>query len=317
MRQILYHNLLKITKNSPGDYKIVVDPIARSFGHTIGFSLCRMINTAFQGCKIIKVKIHADQVLISDCNADLRTEETLEDILLNLQKVNFHVEHTLAEGQEFRGSISLSKKTRVVSASDIVLEDKAISVSNPDQRLFTYRGRHKLVFSFIIAFGTGYITHAHALEEDYFCLDAVFSPIQQCQFSVVDSRVGDITDYNKLTINILCDPTVNIRDVFGYVVNKLEHQVKDLITTPCLTQHISHEEIESTDSIINNDISILHLSVRAVNCLRKNSINTVGALLKKNINELIKTPNFGSKSLLEIINKLEELGYNLNKDVTA
>ncbi len=289
--------------------KFVCEPLERGFGITIGNALRRILLSSLQGAAIVSVKF--DDV-VHEFSTIPGVREDVTDIILNLKQIKLR----LVDSEDT--VIRLSKKGEgAVTAKDIET-DGAVEILNPEQHIATLNKEAKLGMEMVVKMGKGYLstetvkTGEQAIGE--IPVDAIFSPIQKVNYVVTNARVGQITDYDKLTLEIWTDGSVTPEDAVAYAAKILKEQMQPFISfqeEPEPLETEDHEDEQKLNSNLFRPVSELELSVRSANCLKNASITYIGELVQKTEAEMLKTKNFGRKSLNEIKGILEEMGLSL------
>jgi DNA-directed RNA polymerase subunit alpha len=289
--------------------KFVCEPLERGFGITIGNALRRILLSSLQGAAIVSVKF--DDV-VHEFSTITGVREDVTDIILNLKQIKLR----LIDSEE--AVIRLSKQGEgVVSAKDIETNG-AVEILNPGQHIATLNKEARLGMEMAVKMGKGYLsTEAVKSGEQTIGeipVDAIFSPIQKVNYVVTNARVGQITDYDKLTLEIWTDGSVTPEDSVAYAAKILKEQMQPFINfqeepEPLDTE--DHEDEEKLNANLFRPVSELELSVRSANCLKNASITYIGELVQRTEAEMLKTKNFGRKSLNEIKGILEEMGLSL------
>jgi len=289
--------------------KFVCEPLERGFGITIGNALRRILLSALQGAAIVSVKF--DDV-VHEFSTVPGVREDVTDIILNLKQIKlrlFDSEDTV---------VRLSKEGEgTVTAKDIET-DGAVEILNPEQHIATLNKEAKLGMEMVVKMGKGYLSTETVKSGEQAIgeipVDAIFSPIQKVNYVVTNARVGQITDYDKLTLEIWTDGSVTPEDAVAYAAKILKEQMQPFINfqeEPEPLEAELQEDEEKLNSNLFRPVSELELSVRSANCLKNASITYIGELVQKTEAEMLKTKNFGRKSLNEIKGILEEMGLSL------
>ena len=323
-------NLLKGFKKPSGlsleqneitqDYgKFVAYPFERGFGTTIGNTMRRVLLSSIQGFAVVAVRItsyDADgkaKVISSEFDSiDGVVEDTLE-IISNLKALCV----TLTDGTENRVILLEGKTNCVITGKDFEV-DSNIKILNPDLKIATLMENAKLDIEVQISLGRGYIPADvnEKYKEDAAAIpvDGIFSPVKRVKYSVENTRVGDRSDYDKLILEVWTDGTVSPVDAVGEAA-KIAKEHFTIFINFDENEINSEEEKDKTDKYIQEikatPVSQLELSVRASNCLNKAKISNLGELTEKTEDDILKTRNFGKKSLAEIKGKLAEWGLTL------
>ncbi|HEX9777353.1 MAG TPA: DNA-directed RNA polymerase subunit alpha [Geopsychrobacteraceae bacterium] len=289
--------------------KFVAEPFERGFGTTLGNSLRRVLLSSLQGAAITSVRIKNVQHEFSSVPG---VTEDVTDIILNLKgvKVRLH-------GQEPRNIRIVKKGAGVVKAGDIIT-DSNIEILNPDHHIATCGKEADLEVDMSVAMGKGYVPADRNRDQDApvgtIPVDAIFTPIQKVNFTVSNARVGQITDYDKLTLELYTDGSVRPDDAVAFASKILKEQLQIFINFDESDEPVVIEESDARQKINENlyrSVEELELSVRSANCLKNAQINLIGELVQKSEAEMLKTQNFGRKSLNEIKDILAEMGLSL------
>jgi len=289
--------------------KFICEPLERGFGITIGNSLRRILLSSLQGAAIVKVKFDG---VLHEFSTIPGVLEDVTDIILNLKEVRFK----LTDVEE--ATVHLAKEGEgEVKAADIDTHGLA-EVLNPEQHIATLNKEAKLNVEMVVKLGKGYVPAERLKDKDepigVIPVDAVFSPIRKVNFVVTNARVGQITDYDKLTMEVWTDGSVLPEDAVAFAAKILKEQMTPFINfeeEPEPVEEGEEEEEEPLNENLFRPVSELELSVRSANCLKNANINYIGELVQKTEAEMLKTKNFGRKSLNEIKSILEEMGLHL------
>ena len=289
--------------------KFVCEPLERGFGITIGNSMRRILLSSLQGAAIVSVKF--DDV-VHEFSTIPGVIEDVTDILLNLKEVKLK----LLDTEE--AIIRLSREEEgVVTAGDIEPNDE-VEILNPDQPIATLSKKGKLNLEMVVKMGKGYVPAEKGKGKNHpigvILIDALYSPIKKVNYVVTNARVGQITDYDKLTLEIWTDGSVLPEDALAYSAKILKEQMTPFINFEEEPEPVETEEEEEGEKFKENlfrPVSELELSVRSANCLKNAEITLIGELVQKTETEMLKTKNFGRKSLNEIKAILTEMGLGL------
>lgn len=292
--------------------KFVVEPLERGFGTTIGNSLRRVLLSSLEGAAVTSVRIEG---ITHEYTSIPGIVEDVIDIMLNLK--GLIVKTDSKEAQHLRLDVD---KPGPVLASDIQLPS-GVKVVNPDWVICTIAEGGSIHADIIVETGKGYVTidvlkeNKGGLPVDMLPIDASFMPIKRVSYNVESTRVGEVVDYDKLVLEIWSNGSIDVSNALSQAANLLiEHfmQIASITGQPTVltSQHVIEEEEveEATPSITIED---LELSVRAYNCLKRASINSLSELLKKSEHDLLNIKNFGKKSSDEVIEKLHQVGLDL------
>jgi DNA-directed RNA polymerase subunit alpha len=323
-------NLLKGFKKPSGlsleqndlsqDYgKFIAYPFERGFGTTIGNTMRRVLLSSIQGFAVVAVRFtsyDADgkpHVIPSEFERIPGVVEDTPEIISNLKSLCV----ALSNEEEDRVILLENKSGCVITGKDFEV-DANIKILNPDLKIATLMKDAKLDMEVQISLGRGYVP-AEVNEQykefvDAIAVDGIFSPVKKVKYSIENTRVGDRSDYDKLILEVWTDGTVSPVDAVGEAA-KIAKEHFTIFINFDEKEVSSEEEKDKTDKHIlevkNTPVSQLELSVRASNCLNKAKIFTLGELTEKNEEDILRTRNFGKKSLAEIKGKLEEWGLTL------
>ncbi|MGD9809085.1 MAG: DNA-directed RNA polymerase subunit alpha [Deferribacterales bacterium] len=316
-----FHEIIKPRKieavgevtNRSGKY--VAEPYEKGFGITIGNALRRVLLATIEGTAVVGVKIDG---VSNEFDSLEGVYEDVVDILMNIKMLDLKL-HT----HETRRVYIKKTGEGPVTAGDIT-GDTMVEILTPDQHICTITDPKKeLNMEFVIQRGIGYVP-AEELEKDFdeidmLSVDAVFTPIKKVNYHVDNARVGQSTDYDRLTLDIETDGSINPEDAIGFAAKIIKDQMNLFINfdEPVVEDKQDEEENQNDQllDLLDKSIEELELSVRAYNCLKNANIKTLAELCMKTDAEMLKTKNFGRKSLEEIKKVLQELGLSLGMDL--
>ena len=292
--------------------QFIAEPFERGYGHTVGNSLRRVLLSSLEGASITSVKIAGVQHEFSSLPGVV---EDVTDIVLNLKKVKF------SHGEKEPRILSIKvEKEGVITAGDII-EDHIYSVVNKDQIICTLDKKVKFDCEFEVRVGRGFSTGDENKRKDQpigvIAIDSIFSPVTRVKYSVDTTRVGQITDYDKLTLDVWTDGRITPQDALLQASAILRHHLDVFVNYDENAVDFEEAPAESSEEnaalkkLLNMSVNEIELSVRAANCLNNANITSVGQLAMKSEAEMLKYRNFGKKSLNEIKDKLVELGLGL------
>ncbi|MDM8514798.1 DNA-directed RNA polymerase subunit alpha [Desulfobacterales bacterium HSG16] len=296
----------------PGYGKFVCEPLERGFGITIGNSLRRIILSSLYGTGIVSVKIEG---VMHEFSVIPGVIEDVTEIILNLKEVRFKVDDA-----EPRTVHIETSGERVVTAADIISGDGKAEVLNPSQRIATLSADAKLNMSMTVKVGKGYaLSEANKDENDAvgtIPIDSVFSPIKRVKYTVGNARVGQKTDYDKLTLEVWTDGSLGPEDAVAYAAKILKEQMTIFINfdedlEPEPEKKAEEDQKPKFNEHLYRSVEELELSVRSANCLKNADILKIYQLVNRTEAEMLKTKNFGRKSLNEIKDVLSDMGLSL------
>ena len=286
-----------------------VEPLERGFGITIGNSLRRILLSSIQGAAITAVQIKG---VLHEFSTIPGVREDVTDIILNIKEILVKL-HT--DGPEL---VRLkATKAGVVKAGDIQANPN-VEILNPDHPIATLAEDGNLEIELVVKQGKGYVPAERNREEGQAIgtmpIDALFSPIRRVNYAVTHARVGQITDYDRLTLEVWTNGSVAPADAVGYAAKIMKDQMNVFIRFEEGETLPKPQEVEETSKLNENlfrSVEELELSVRSANCLKNADIRYIGDLVQKTESEMLRTKNFGRKSLNEIKEILQEMGLSL------
>ena len=303
---------LEIRKDplNPNHSKIICEPLERGFGVTIGNSLRRIMLASLQGAAIVSVKI---ENVLHELSSIPGVLEDVSGIILNLKGVRLRL------FKDHEADIYVEKNGEgVITAGDFVAPTGEVEVLNPEHHIATLGPEGELRMEMKVKWGKGYSPSEKNKEPDQpvndIPIDAIFSPVLYVNYQVSQARVGQVTDYDKLTMDILTDGSLLPDEALAYAAKILKEQMKIYISFDEEVHKAQEPEEEAKPDIrelLNITIDELNLSVRAANCLKNADINYVGDILRNKEQDLLKIKNFGRKSLDEIKQVLDGMGLHL------
>ena len=293
--------------------KFVCEPLERGYGITIGNSLRRIILSSLYGAAITSVKIDG---VMHEFSVIPDVLEDVSEIILNLKEVRFR----MADPEPKPVMIEVSGE-RVVTAADIVSEDGKCEILNPDQHIATLTSKSaSLQIEMVVQFGKGYSLAENNKDEEspigMIPIDAVFSPIKRVVYVVGNARVGQRTDYDKLTLEVWTDGSIRPEDAVAYAGKIMKEQMSIFINfdedmEPRQRAGGGDADQPTFNENLYRSVDELELSVRSANCLKNAEIHKIYQLVAKTEAEMLRTKNFGRKSLNEIKEVLSEMGLTL------
>jgi DNA-directed RNA polymerase subunit alpha len=303
----------KVQVNSNPSYgKFVCEPLERGYGITIGNSLRRIILSSLYGAAITTVKFEG---VMHEFSVIPGVLEDVSEIILNLKEIRFKVGD--AEPKTVRIEVSGESE---VTAGDIISDDGKCEVLNPKHHIASLSGKGKLNMTMTVNYGKGYSLAESNKDEDApagtIPIDAVYSPIKRVNYVVGNARVGQRTDYDKLTMEVWTDGSILPEDAVAYAAKILKEQMTIFINfdeemEPQPEERVKNREKPKFNENLYRSVEELELSVRSANCLKNADINKIWQLVSKTEAEMLKTKNFGRKSLNEIKEVLSEMGLSL------
>lgn len=297
-------------KVEPTYGRFVVKPLEKGYGVTLGNSLRRVLLSSLTGSAVVAVRFEGVDHEFSYING---VSEDITDIILNIKQVNIRY---LGDTNTV---ISLrAQGPKVVTARDIETKGD-VEILNPDQVICTLNEEASINFEMIVQYGRGYVAADSSSKETlpvgFLPIDAIFAPVRRVAYSVADARVGQDTDYDKLVLEIWTNGAVRPDDAIAYSAKILKEQLTSFINFDESEDLEIAEPVEEEAPKLNEHlfktVDALELSVRAANCLENANIKYIGELVTRTEADMLKTKNFGRKSLNEIKDILLEMGLSL------
>ena len=307
---------ITIEKSDDGRYgKFVVEPLERGFGTTLGNALRRIMLSSLPGAAVSQIKIDG---VLHEFSSIPGVKEDVTEIVLNIKQLEI-INHSESDNVKV-AHIDVSGN-RTVTAADIEA-DSEIEILNPDLVIATINGgsKSKLSMELTITKGRGYKSAEKNKNDNLpigvIAIDSIYTPVERVNMTVENTRVGQVTDYDKLTLDVYTNGTIETDAAVSLASKVLCEHLNLLIDLSDVAKDvevITDNDEEESDKVLEMNIDELELSVRSFNCLKRAQINTVEELVNKTEDEMMKVRNLGRKSLEEVINKLEELGLGFKK----
>ncbi len=307
---------ITVEENADGSFaKVIVEPLERGFGTTLGNSFRRVLLASLPGIAPVAIRIAGIAHEFSNVKG---VKEDVSDIILNLKNIALS---TTSSDPEFKTTLRLNKKgAGVLKAKDIEYPID-VECKNPELYLCTLDDDADLEMEITIARGRGYVPSTQNKSEiesiGYIAVDSIFTPVKAANFYLEGARVGHNMGYDKLILEITTNGTrraVEVASLAGKVLQDHTQLFVDLVDDMANTEILVSPEEDKNTKIMSMSIEELELSVRSHNCLKRANINTVEDLVKKSKDDMLKVKNLGAKSLEEVIEKMESLGLKLRDD---
>lgn len=303
---------VKASEYNPRQAVITVSPLERGFGITLGNSLRRILLSSLQGAAITAVQI---QGVVHEFSSIAGVREDVTDLILNIKGVSVSMD------QEGARKVRLSAEGPLAVTAGMISESAGIEIMNPDHVICHLDKGASLSMELTIETGKGYVPASQSRSEDtpigLIPVDAIFSPIRQVAYKVENERVGQITDYDKLLLTIETNGSITPEDAVAYAARIMQDQLQPFINFEEPQLEAAADEVEELPFNRNllRKVDELELSVRSANCLKNDNIVYIGDLVQKTEGEMLRTPNFGRKSLNEIKEVLKFMNLELGMDV--
>jgi len=312
-RDLIKPKMIEVETDSFTDFygKFVCQPLERGFGITLGNALRRILLSTLQGAAIVSVKFDG---VPHEFTTIPGIKEDITDLILNLKEVNLKAVNDSEEEEEEIKLVLDLKGEKEVKAGDMLTDGK-VEIMNPDSHIATLNKDAVLHAEMIVKTGRGYVPAEKNVAGDQeigvILIDALFSPIRKVSYVVGNARVGQRTDYDELTLEIWTNGTVNPQDALAFAAKILKEQATPFINFEEEPEEEVEKEEKEVEEKVNENlfkpVSELELSVRSSNCLKNANIKYIYELVQKTESEMLKTKNFGRKSLNEIKRILEEM----------
>ena len=293
--------------------RFVVEPLERGYGTTLGNSLRRIMLSSLPGSAISQVKIDG---VLHEFTTIPGVKEDVTEIIMNLKNLSIR---NNSESDEPKMAYIEFEGEGVVTGADVQV-DQDIEIMNKDQVIATLNGgaNSRLFIELTITKGRGYLGAEKEKNDDLpigmIGVDAIFTPVERVNMEVENTRVGQVTDFDKLTLDVFTDGTLGADDAVSLAAKVLSEHLKlfiDLSENAKSAEVMVEKEENEKEKALEMNIDELELSVRSYNCLKRAGINTVEELCNKTPDDMMKVRNLGRKSLEEVLAKLDELGLAL------
>ena len=294
--------------------KFVVEPLERGYGITLGNSLRRIMLSSLPGAAVSQVKIDG---VLHEFSSIPGVKEDVTEIVMNLKNLAIK---NLSDSNEPKTAYIEFEGEGVVTGADIQV-DQDLEILNPDQVIATLNGGTDCKFNaeLTITKGRGYVSADKGKTDDMpigvIAVDAIYTPVERVNMSVENTRVGQVTDFDKLTLDIYTNGTLDADEAVSLAAKVLSEHLSlfvDLSESAKTAEVMIEKEDNEKEKVLEMNIDELELSVRSYNCLKRAGINTVEELCNRTPEDMMKVRNLGRKSLEEVLAKLKELGLQLN-----
>jgi DNA-directed RNA polymerase subunit alpha len=313
-QELIKPNKLEITAGSDARRfaTVVAEPLERGFGLTLGNALRRVLLSSLQGAAVKAVQIDG---VLHEFSSIAGVREDVTDIVLNIKEIALRM-----QGEGPKRMVVRKSGPGVVKAGDIqVVSD--IEILNPELVLCTLDEGAEIRMEFTVDNGKGYVTADRNRPEDapigLIPVDSLYSPVKKVSYRVENTREGQVLDYDKLTLTVETDGSIRAEDAVAYAARILQDQLAVFVNfeEPAkVTTEVAIPELAFNPALLKK-VDELELSVRSANCLKNDNIVYIGDLIQKTEAEMLRTPNFGRKSLNEIKEVLAQMGLHLGMEV--
>jgi DNA-directed RNA polymerase subunit alpha len=316
-RELIRPRRLEVDEESSSNIyaRFSCEPLERGFGVTLGNALRRVLLSSLQGAAITSVRLNG---VLHEFSTMQGVLEDVADVILNLKEVRLRMH---VDGPK---TLRIQKKGEgVIYAADLVSDDQTIEVMNPELKLCTLGAEAEFELEATVNWGKGYVLAEKHVDEDLpigtIPIDSSFSPVRRVNYTVTPARVGRQTDYDKLSLEIWTDGTFEPADVLAFAAKIVKEHISIFINfdEPEETAEPLAEEPEPLNPNLFRPVDELELSVRSANCLQNANIRFIGELVQRTESEMLKTKNFGRKSLNEIKETLAEMSLSLGMTIES
>ena len=301
----------EFSTEDPNYGKFIVEPLERGYGTTLGNSLRRILLSSLPGAAVTSVKIDG---ILHEFSTIPGAKEDVTEIILNLKKLAVRLNN-----DDTKKAVINVTGPKEVTAEDIVA-DSDLEIFNPDLHIATLEENASLIMEIDFAKGRGYVSADQNKTEEtpisVIPVDSIFTPVRKVNYTVEDTRVGQVTDFDKLILEIWTDGSITPTEGVSIGAKIMQEHLNLFIELTDVAESMEfmvEKEEDQKEKALEMTIEELELSVRSFNCLKRASINTVEELTRKTEDDMMKVRNLGKKSLDEVKNKLEELGLSLRQ----
>ena len=301
--------------STDGTYgKFVVEPLERGFGTTLGNSLRRVLLSSLPGVAVTSIKIDG---VLHEFSTIPGVKEDVTEIVLNMKGLTAKLH---CDGAK---TVEISAEGPCEVTADSIKCDSEVEILNPEMHIATLGDGARLYMEITLDKGRGYISAERNKANmqnnviGILPIDSIYTPVLKVNFGVENTRVGQITDYDKLTLEVWTNGVINAQEAVSLAAKVLTEHLNlfvDLSDKGYNTEIMVEKDDKGKEKVLEMTIEELDLSVRSFNCLKRAGINTVEDLINKSEDDMMKVRNLGRKSLEEVVYKLNSLGFNLRKD---
>ena len=298
-------------KKSEKHMSLVIEPLERGFGITLGNALRRILLSSLQGAAVTAVKIEG---ILHEFSSIPGVSEDLTDIILNIKNIVVKIEASSKK------QVSLKAVGPCVVTAGMIETGHDVEILNPDQIICTLDKGANLNMQFTCEVGKGYVSASQNRPEDapigFIPVDSIFSPVKSVSYHVENARVGQVTDYDKLIMKIDTDDSMAPDVALGLAARILQDQLQSFVNfeEEQVEEEVQEEELPFDKNLLRK-VEELELSVRSQNCLKNEGISYIGDLVTNTEGDMLRTPNFGRKSLHEIKEVLASMGLKFGMEV--
>ncbi len=296
-----------------GSYaKFVLEPLEKGFGVTIGNSLRRILLSSLPGSAVTNIRIAG---VDHEFMALKGAKEDVTEVVLNMKGLAVKID---SDDKNFKKTLKLKAHGPCVVTANDIADDDEVHIMNKNMYICTLEEDGDLDMDIMVAQGRGYVpadkNKDMSLPIGYIAIDSIYTPVKRASYVVENTRVGQNTDFDKLTLEVVTNGTVSAKEVVSLsakLMNEYNCLFIELVETMANSSILVSREEDKVHKLLVMSVEDMDLSVRSYNCLKRAGINTVEDLIKKSEDDMLKVKNLGRKSLDEVIHKLESLGLGL------
>lgn len=296
-----------------GSYaKFVLEPLEKGFGVTIGNSLRRILLSSLPGSAVTNIRIAG---VDHEFMALKGAKEDVTEVVLNMKGLAVKID---SDDKNFKKTLKLKAHGPCVVTANDIADDDEVHIMNKNMYICTLEEDGDLDMEIMVAQGRGYVpadkNKDMSLPIGYIAIDSIYTPVKRASYVVENTRVGQNTDFDKLTLEVVTNGTVSAKEVVSLsakLMNEYNCLFIELVETMANSSILVSREEDKVHKLLVMSVEDMDLSVRSYNCLKRAGINTVEDLIKKSEDDMLKVKNLGRKSLDEVIHKLESLGLGL------
>ncbi len=312
--ELIKPNKLEIISSSPTKAVIVAEPLERGYGLTLGNALRRVLLSSLQGASVTAVQIDG---VLHEFSSIAGVREDVTDMVLNIKEIAVRM-----EGDGPKRMVVRKEGPGVVKAGDIQTVGD-VEILNPEHVICTLDDGAEIRMELTVNTGKGYVPADRNRAEDapigLIPIDSLYSPVRKVSYKIDATREGQVLDYDKLTLTIETNGAVTPEDALAYAARIVQDQLSIFVNFDEPVKEVIEEEVQELafNPALLKKVDELELSVRSANCLKNDNIVYIGDLIQKTESEMLRTPNFGRKSLNEIKEVLAGMGLHLGMEVPA
>ncbi len=312
--ELIKPNKLEIVSSSPTKAVIVAEPLERGYGLTLGNALRRVLLSSLQGASVTAVQIDG---VLHEFSSIAGVREDVTDMVLNIKEIAVRM-----EGDGPKRMVVRKEGPGVVKAGDIQTVGD-VEILNPEHVICTLDDGAEIRMELTVNTGKGYVPADRNRAEDapigLIPIDSLYSPVRKVSYKIDATREGQVLDYDKLTLTVETNGAVTPEDAVAYAARIVQDQLSIFVNFDEPVKEVVEEEVQELafNPALLKKVDELELSVRSANCLKNDNIVYIGDLIQKTESEMLRTPNFGRKSLNEIKEVLAGMGLHLGMEVPA